>query len=107
MLKVKAHQVVYGLTRVEKCEKLQEFGQLLSRLQATYTDKDSGHYGLIVRVMGDQYTVLSSSKQVLGLLKRSPHPPCSLMMKRRPFAGKGRQGERIQCQPHRDLRTAI
>ena len=47
MLKVKAHQVVYGLTRVEKCEKLQEFGQLLSRLQATYTDKDSGHYGLM------------------------------------------------------------
>jgi hypothetical protein len=69
LLKVKAHQVVYGLTRVEKCEKLQEFGQLLSRLQATYTDKDSGHYGLIVRVMGDQYTVLSSSKQVL------PKPP--------------------------------
>ena len=69
LLKVKAHQVVYGLTRVEKCEKLQECGQLLSRLQATYTDKDSGHYGLIVRVMGDQYTVLSSSKQVL------PKPP--------------------------------
>ena len=65
LLKVKPHQVVYGLTRVEKGEKLQECGQLLSRLQETYTDKDSDQYGLIVRIFGDQYTVLSSSKEVL------------------------------------------
>ena len=69
LLKVKPYQVVYGLTRVEKGEKVQEFGQLLRRLQATYTERDSDLYGLIVRVMGDQYTVLSSSKQVL------PKPP--------------------------------
>ena len=101
LLKVKAHQVVYGLTRVEKCEKLQEFGQLLSRLQATYTDKDSGHYGLIVpacashadrRVMGINIPFYRPPNRCFrSLLKRSPHPPCSLpMMKRRPFAGKGR-----------------
>ena len=69
LLKVKPHQAVYRLTSGEKGEKLQECGQLLSRLQATNTDKDSGQYGLIVRVLGDQYTVLSSSKQVL------PKPP--------------------------------
>ena len=69
LLKVKPYQVVYGLTRVEKGEKVQEFGQLLRRLQATYTERDSDLYGLIVRVMGDQYTVSSSSKQVL------PKPP--------------------------------
>ena len=69
LLKVKPYQVVYGLTRAEKGEKVQEFGQLLRRLQATYAERDSDLYGLIVRVMGDQYTVLSSSKQVL------PKPP--------------------------------
>lgn len=69
MLKVKPHQVVYRLTRAEKGEKLQEYGVLLSRLQATYTEKDSDHYGVMARVFGDQYTVLSSSKQVL------PKPP--------------------------------
>ena len=69
LLKVKPYQVVYGLTRVDKGEKVQEFGQLLRRLQATYTERDSDLYGLIVRVMGDQYTVSSSSKQVL------PKPP--------------------------------
>ena len=69
LLKVKPYQVVYGLTRVEKGEKVQEFGQLLRRLQATYSERDSYLYGLIVRVMGDQYTVLSSSRQVL------PKPP--------------------------------
>ena len=69
LLKVKPHQVVYRLTRAEKGEKLQEFGVLLSRLQATYTEKDSDQYGMMVRVFGDQYTVLSSSKAVL------PKPP--------------------------------
>ena len=69
LLKVKPHQVVYRLTRAEKGEKLQEFGLLLSRLQATYTEKDSDQYGVMVRVFGDQYTVLSSSKAVL------PKPP--------------------------------
>ena len=41
--------VVYRLTRAEKGEKLQEFGVLLSRLQATYTEKDSDQYGVMVR----------------------------------------------------------
>ena len=65
LLKAKPYQVVYGLTRVEKGKKLQEFGQLLRRLQATYTERDSDLYGLIVRVMVDQYNVLSSSNQVI------------------------------------------
>ena len=69
LLKVKPHQVVYRLTRAEKGEKLQEYGVLLSRLQATYTEKDSDRYGMMARVFGDQYTVLSSSKAVL------PKPP--------------------------------
>ena len=69
LLKVKCHQAVYGLTSGEKGEKLQEYGQLLSRLQETYTEKDSDRYGLIVRVFEDQYTVMSSPKEVL------PKPP--------------------------------
>ena len=69
LLKMKPHQVAYRLTRAEKSEKLQEFGVLLSRLQATYTEQDSDHYGVMVRVFGDQYTVLSSSKDVF------PKPP--------------------------------
>ena len=69
LLKVKSHQAVYRLTSGEKGEKLQEFGRLLSRLQETYTEKDSDRYGLIVRVFEDQYTVLSSPKEVL------PKPP--------------------------------
>ncbi len=69
LLKVKPHQVVYRLSSVEKGEKLQELGLLLSRLQETYTEKDSDQYGLIVRVFGDQYTVLSSPQEVL------PKPP--------------------------------
>ena len=69
MLKVQPHQVVYRLTRAEKSERLQEFGVLLSRLQASYTEQDSEHYGVMVRVFGDQYTVVSSSKDVL------PKPP--------------------------------
>ena len=69
LLKVAPHQVVYRLSSVEKGEKLQELGLLLSRLQETYTEKDSDQYGLIVRVFGDQYTVLSSPKDVL------PKPP--------------------------------
>ncbi len=69
LLKVKPHQVVYRLSSAEKGEKLQELGLLLSRLQETYTEKDSDQYGLIVRVFGDQYTVLSSPQEVL------PKPP--------------------------------
>ena len=69
LLKGKPHQAVYRLTSGEKGEKLQELGLLLSRLQETYTDKDSDQYGLIVRIFGDQYTVLSSCKKVL------PKPP--------------------------------
>ena len=69
LLKVKPHQVVYRLTSAEKGEKLQELGLLLSRLQETYTEKDSDQYGLIVRVFGDQYRVLSSPQEVL------PKPP--------------------------------
>ncbi|MDE2997728.1 MAG: transposase [Gemmatimonadota bacterium] len=69
MLKVKPHQVADRLARAEKGEKLQEFGVLLSRLQATYTEQDSDYYGEMARVFRDQYTVLSSSKQVL------PKPP--------------------------------
>ena len=69
LLKGKHYQVVYDLTRVEQSEKLQEFGQLLRRLQATYTERDSDLYGLMARVMADQYNVLSSSKQVF------PKPP--------------------------------
>ncbi len=69
LLKGKPYQVVYGLNRVEMGEKLQEFGQLLRRLQATYTESHSDLYGLIVRAMADQYNVLSSSKQVF------PKPP--------------------------------
>ena len=69
LLKVKSHQVVYRLTSAEKGEKLQELGLLLSGLQETYTEKDSDHYGLIVRVFGDQYRVLSSPQEVL------PKPP--------------------------------
>ena len=69
LLKMKPHQVVYRLTRAEKGEKLQEYGVLLSRLQASYTEQDSDHYGVMARVFGDQYTVLSSSKDVL------PRPP--------------------------------
>lgn len=69
LLKVKPHQVVYRLTRAEKGEKLKEFGVLLSRLQATYIEQDSDHYGVMVRVFGDQITVISSPKDVL------PKPP--------------------------------
>ena len=69
LLKAKSYQVVYDLNRAEQGEKLQEFGQLLRRLQATYSESDSDLYGLIMRVMADQYNVLSSSKQVL------PKPP--------------------------------
>ena len=69
LLKVAPHQVVYPLSSVEKGEKLQELGLLLSRLEETYTHKDSDQYGLIVRVFGDQYTVSSSPKEVL------PKPP--------------------------------
>ena len=69
MLKAKPHQVVYELTRAEKGEKLQEFGVLLSRLQATYTGHDSDLYGEMVRVFVDQYTLMSSSKSVF------PKPP--------------------------------
>ena len=69
LLKMKPHQVVYRLTRAEKSEKLQDYGVLLSRLQASYTEQDSDHYGVMARVFGDQYTVLSSSKDVL------PKPP--------------------------------
>lgn len=69
MIKGKPYQVVCGLNRVEMGEKLQEFGQLLRRLQATYTESHSDLYDLIVRVMADQYNVLSSSKQVF------PKPP--------------------------------
>ena len=69
LLKGKPYQVDYGLTRAEKGEKLQEFGQLLRRLHATYSEGDNDLYGLIVRVMADQYNVLSPSKQVL------PKPP--------------------------------
>jgi len=65
LLKVNPHQVVYRLTSEEKREKLQELGLLLSRLLQTYTDGDSAHYELIARVFGDQYTVSSSSKEVL------------------------------------------
>ena len=69
LIQGKPHQVVYRLTPAEKGEKLQELGLLLSRLQETYTEKDSDQYDLIVRVFGDQYTVLSSPKAVL------PKPP--------------------------------
>ncbi len=69
LLKGKHYQVVYGLNRVEQGEKLQEFGQLLRRIYTTYTERESDLYGLILRVMRDQYTVLSSSKQVF------PKPP--------------------------------
>tara|TARA_B100000315_G_C14545455_1_gene573009 strand:+ start:147 stop:1673 length:1527 start_codon:yes stop_codon:yes gene_type:complete len=68
LLKVKPHQVVYRLTSVEKGEKLQELGLLLSRLQEAYTDKDSDQYDRILRVFADQYTVLSSQKEVLPKL---------------------------------------
>jgi hypothetical protein len=64
LVKVKSHQVVYRLTRAEKGEKLQELGLLLSKLQETYTDNDSDQYGLVVRVFGDQYTVLSPQEEV-------------------------------------------
>ena len=69
LIQGKPHQVVYRLTPTEKGEKLQELGRLLSRLQETYTEKDSDRYGLIVRVFEDQYTVLSSPEEVL------PKPP--------------------------------
>ena len=69
LIQGRPHQVVYGLTSREKGEKLQELGLLLSRLQETYTEKDSDQYDLIVRVFGDQYTVSSSPKEVL------PKPP--------------------------------
>ena len=69
LIQGKPHQVVYRLTPTEKGEKLQELGLLLSRLQETYTEKDSDRYGLIVRVFEDQYTVLSSPEEVL------PKPP--------------------------------
>lgn len=65
LVKHKSHQVVYRLTNAEKGEKLQELGLLLSKLQETYTDDDSDQYGLIVRVFGDQYTVLSPQEEVL------------------------------------------
>jgi len=65
LLKVKPHQVVYQLSSVEKSEKLQELGLLLSRLLDIYTDKDSGQYELVVRVFEDQYTASSASKEAL------------------------------------------
>jgi hypothetical protein len=53
----KPHQYIYGLSNAEKSDHLKILGVLLCRLQEEYSDNDSVHYGLIVRVLQDQYTV--------------------------------------------------
>ncbi len=57
----KPHHYIYGLSNDEKSQHLEAFGVLLCRLQEVYTDCDSDHYGLVVRVLQDQYTVQSKS----------------------------------------------
>ena len=63
----------------EKSQHLEAFGVLLCRLQEAYTDSDSDHYGLLVRLLQDQYTV--QSKTVLPKHPKIYRPPlCSLSM---------------------------
>jgi len=57
----KSHQYIYGLSNDEKSQHLEAFGVLLCRLQEAYTDSDSDHYGLLVRLLQDQYTVQSKT----------------------------------------------
>jgi len=57
----KTHQYIYGFSNDEKSQHLEALGVLLCRLQEEYTDCDSDHYGLLVRVLQDQYTVQSKT----------------------------------------------
>ena len=57
----KPHQYIYGLSNDEKSQRLEALGVLLCRLEKAYTDSDSDHYGLLVRILQDQYTVQSKT----------------------------------------------
>ena len=57
----KPHQYIYGLSNDEKSQHLEALGVLLCRIQEAYTDSDSDHYGLLVRLLQDQYTVQSKT----------------------------------------------
>ena len=57
----KPHQYIYRLTSDEKRQHLEVLGVLLCRIEKIYTDSDSDHYGLLMRLLQDQYTVDSQT----------------------------------------------
>jgi hypothetical protein len=55
--KKKPGQIVYPLSGDEKGKLLEELGYMLMRLQEQYKEEDSSKYGLLVRVLAEQYSI--------------------------------------------------
>ena len=63
LIRKKAYQIVYMLTEVQKEEYLKKFGNILSRIEEIYKDKDGNisgdikkeKYEMIVRLLNEQY----------------------------------------------------
>jgi len=86
---------IYSLSNEEKSQHLKALGVLLCRIQEAYTDSDSDHYGLIVRLLEDQYTVGSqtvlpkASKDISPTSLQSPDDLDATYRKKRDQKVKG------------------
>lgn len=77
----KPNQIVYPLSEDQKNQKLIELGDLLLHLKHHYDDSDSDQFGLIKRLLDEQYqiegdkTILKPGKEIAADSIQSPHDP--------------------------------
>jgi len=75
----KPGQIVYALSNEEKAALLEELGYMLLRMQAQFSEQDSGKYPLIIRVLAEQYSIegervqLRDTKEISSESLQSPY----------------------------------